>query len=145
MRFCPKCSCVIKHTTKWSRDKHNAKNSLCRKCYRLYRVEYLQSIPGWFGPGYNRQACEYFDELNKERGWNGQHALNGGEFLVKDLGYWVDYYESRKNIVIEWDEPSHYRRGILHKEDVLRMNAIKQHLKCKFFRYNQKTNELKEW
>ena len=48
---------------------------------------------------------EFFDELNKENGWSGRHAKNGGEVSVG--GFWLDYYEPNLNLVIEWDERHH--------------------------------------
>jgi hypothetical protein len=109
------------------------------KALRIY-------LTGYYGCcNFNKTACKCFDKLNEVAGWNGRHALNGGEFLVKELGYWVDYYEPTENVVIEWDERHHFVDGKLKARDLKRMNEIKQHLKCKFFRYNQVTNELKEW
>lgn len=47
---------------------------------------------------------------------------------------------------MEWDEKRHYNPdGSLKEKDIVRMNRIKDFLKCRFFRYNEKTNELKEW
>jgi hypothetical protein len=111
------------------------------KAMRIYLANY------YGGCNFNKTACKCFDWLNKWNGWNGKHAMNGGEFLVKELGYWVDYYEPLENIVIEWDEPYHHfdRDGNLKPRDVERMNEIKNALQCRFFRYNQRTNELKEW
>lgn len=117
-----------------------------RKKLRLNRIKYLQSCYGnQLSPTYNKTACKYFDDLNANNKWNGQHAMNGGEYYVNGLGYWVDYYEPTLNIVVEYDEPWHYRKGKLLEKDIYRMEKIKDHLKCKFFRYNQKLNELKEW
>lgn len=88
--------------------------------------------------GYNRTACEYFDWLNKFMGWNGQYATNGGEKEIR--GYFLDYYEPTLNLVIEWDEPSHYVRGILRQKDIFRQREIIKELKCEFYRYNQRAN-----
>ena len=86
--------------------------------------------------GFNKVACEYFDWLNKYNGWNGQHAMNGGEKKV--AGYFVDYYESIYNIVIEWDEDNHYFNGKLKKKDIERMNEIKEVLNCDFYRIRER-------
>lgn len=97
-------------------------------------------------PAFNEKSCLYFEWLNKWNGWNGQYATNKGEYFVKNLGYWVDYYEPNENVVIEWDEPKlHYRNGVLKEKDVKRMWEIKNVLECRFFRYNERTNELKEY
>lgn len=69
---------------------------------------------------------------------NGIFATNGGEYHIKELGYFVDYYDKEKNLVIEWDENSHYNvNGSLKENDILRENEIKNHLKCKFYRIKQ--------
>ena len=116
-----------------------------RRKIRLSIIRYIENKKfngGQMMPGYNIFACKYFDDLSKEKNWNLQHAQNGGEFFVKDLGYWVDAYDKEKNVVVEYDERHHdYRKN----KDFNRMKEIKKHLKCRFFRYNQKLNELKEY
>jgi len=97
---------------------------------------------GQLFPRYNSAACKYFDNLNKNNGWNLQHALNGGEFYIKELGYWVDGYDKDKNIVVEYDEKHHYK--LSHsKKDLIRQNQIINHL-CpnEFWRYNEIENKL---
>ena len=97
-------------------------------------------------PAFNETACEYFDWLNKWNGWSGRYATNGGEHFLKDLGYWVDYYEPKENVVIEWDEyKHHYKDEKLRDKDVIRMKQIKEALKCRFYRVNEKTRELVEY
>lgn len=91
---------------------------------------------------FNPIACKFIEEYGKQNGYNFQHALNGGEFSV--LGYFVDGYDKGKNVVFEYDEPIHNRPST-RKNDILRMNEIKNHLKCIFIRYNEKTKELKEF
>lgn len=90
-----------------------------------------------------KKACDYFDKLNKEMGWNLQHALNGGEIII--CGYWIDSYDKEKNIIVEYDEPKHYidiQNNILNNKDFYRQLTLIIHLKCKFYRYNEKTNNL---
>jgi len=91
---------------------------------------------------YNPKACKYFNELNKTMGWDLQHALNGGE--IKVIGYSLDAYDKERNITVEYDEPHHYRFGNLKSRDVSRQNNIINHIKCKFFRYDEKKNKLYE-
>jgi hypothetical protein len=118
-----------------------------RRKLRLNTISYIENIKGGkMFPLYNKISCKYFDKMEKERGWNGYYATKNGEHFISDLGYWLDYYEPIKNIVIEWDEPSHYDiDGTLKKKDVDRMEEIKSYLKCKFMRFNEKLNEMKEW
>jgi len=103
------------------------------------------SLLGDCFPNFNKTACDYFQKLNMWNGWSGCYAKNKGEFYLKDLGYWPDYYEPNQNIVIEWDEPKHYKDGNLSEKDQVRMKRIKEHLKCRFFRVDSKTKEIKEW
>ena len=66
------------------------------------------------------------------------HAENGGEFHIKELGYWVDGYSPSKNIVFEFDEPSHFdKNGLLKKRDQIRQKEIEQYLKCIFIRIRE--------
>jgi len=94
-------------------------------------------------PNFNSYACNYFDKLNEQNGWNLQHALNGGETRI--LCYFLDAYDITRNIVVEYDEPHHYDiNGNLKQKDYKRMVEIINHLKCKFYRYNEVTNQLIE-
>jgi hypothetical protein len=95
-------------------------------------------------PCFNRKACQYFDELNRKRGWHLIHAMNGGEQQI--LGYWLDAYDKERNVVVEYDESHHFTKtGSLRKKDVDRMNEICEHLHCDFWRYNEKTNTLQRY
>ena len=46
---------------------------------------------------YNPKACKVFDYIMERDGIQIQHALNGGEFLVEGLGYWLDGYDKKNN------------------------------------------------
>ena len=63
-------------------------------------------------PNYNPKGCECFNKLMKETNTFIQHAENGGEFHIKELGYFVDGYDSKNNIVYEYDEEFHKKRKI---------------------------------
>jgi hypothetical protein len=73
----------------------------------------------------------------EETGTHIQHAENGREFYIKELGYWVDGYDAENNVVYEFDEPHHFRNGILREHDVRRQAEIEQHLNCRFIRIKQ--------
>jgi hypothetical protein len=90
---------------------------------------------------YNKNACLYLNKLSEEMGWNLQHAENGGEYLIKR--YFVDGYDKERNIVVEYDERHHYSGGKLKQKDIDRMNKIIQYTGCRFYRYNERTKELK--
>lgn len=113
---------------------------------RLGIIRYLERKNGHMSPRYNKEACKYFSIMEQERKWNGIYATKNGEFFIQYLGYFVDYYEPTLNIVVEYDEPKHYYvDNVLKKKDFSRMREIMEHLKCKFYRYNERTKELKEY
>lgn len=90
---------------------------------------------------FNPKACKYFNQLNKKMGWTLQHAKNGGEVSV--IGYSLDAYDKKRNLVVEYDESHHYDIfGKLKPKDVKRMERIMEHLKCDFYRFNEPTNQL---
>lgn len=72
-----------------------------------------------------------------ENNCNIQHALNGGEYHIKELGYFVDGYDSKNNIVYEWDEETHFNYLGLKERDINRQNEIINHLKCDFIRIRE--------
>lgn len=83
---------------------------------------------------------QYFDQLEKENGWFGNR-----QHFVSHLGYFLDYYEPSLNIVVEYDEPRHYRQGILIERDRKRMEEIKSHLGCQFWRYDEYNECLRKF
>jgi len=102
---------------------------------RLLAINRLINRYGHFSPSFNPIACQHFNTLMINNSCNIQHALNGGEFYIKDLGYWVDGYDKQNNVVYEWDERRHFNRdGSLKDKDVFRENEIKSFLNCKFVR-----------
>jgi hypothetical protein len=89
---------------------------------------------------YNAEACEFINKLNKERNWNLQHALNGGEIRIG--GYSLDGYDKEKNIIFEYDERKHEIKTIKEKDKV-REQIIIQKINPKIFiRYSEKNNRL---
>lgn len=105
---------------------------------RISTLKYLESLKGPIKPRYSKKGCQYIDNLNEEKGWNLQHAENGGE--IQKLGYFFDGYDEERNIVFEYDEIKHYQdvyNNILTEKDIERQEYIIKHLKCKFYRYNE--------
>ncbi len=126
-RICPKCGEKVFYKQIGHRNYMEKQGKQCRKCFQLNCFIY---------PNFNKKACELFDALNHIRGWNGRHALNGGEFYIERFHYFLDYYEPTINLVIEWDEFHHkYRKD----EDARRRNNIKQVLKCRLIVINETT------
>lgn len=115
--------------------------SQLRETKRSMRLSAIRRISrqkfggGQMYPSFNLKACQIIDEYGKKNGYNFQHALNGGEYYIKELGYWVDGYDKNKNVVIEIDELHHFdTNGQLLKEDLDRQKEIEDHLKCRFVR-----------
>jgi len=86
-------------------------------------------------PSFNIEACTIIDNYGKKYGYNFQHALNGGEYFIEELGYWVDGYDINKNVVIEYYETAH--KYYTDKDDIRIQNII-NHLNCKVI-------IIKEW
>jgi DNA-directed RNA polymerase subunit M/transcription elongation factor TFIIS len=113
---------------------------------RVSRIRFLKETGLYCYPNNNPKANEYFFELEKTMGWDGKYASKNGEFEIGDGKYFVDYYEPNLNIVVEYDEPHHYKKdGSLKNKDVKRMGDIKQLLECKFLRYNEVSKKLVEY
>lgn len=91
---------------------------------------------------YNKNACNFIDKINKEKGWNLKHAENGGETFV--YGYFIDGYDKEKNIVFEYDEKYHFDiNGKLKQKDLQRQqNIINELNPNEFWRYNEVNNAL---
>ena len=92
---------------------------------RIAKLDNLEKNYGVVYPGYNLEACKFFDQLNELTFLQGQHALNESEFHIKDLGYWLDFYDPTNKVIIEWDEKHHFDlKGNLREKDVQRQNEI---------------------
>ena len=87
-------------------------------------------------PNYNPSSISILEEIAKEMGITDlQHAENGGEFFIKELGYFVDGYSKEKNIILEYDEQHHFNPdGSLKESDIIRQKEIEEYLKCEFIR-----------
>jgi len=105
-------------------------------------IHSIQKYGKW-SPNYNSKACQIIEEFGKENGYNFQHALNGGEFHIKELGYWVDGYDKEKNTVIEYQEKYHLNPKRIEK-DKRRKEEIIKILKCKFI-YVYYNNKIEIW
>ena len=114
----------------------------CKKCalisQRLRRIKEIEKDKfngNQMIPSYNLIACELFDKISEEKNIHIEHAMNGGEFHIKELGYWVDGFDKENNTVYEYDEKYHkYQK----EKDLIRENEIINHLKCEFIRIKEK-------
>lgn len=123
--------------------KHHTEES--KQKTRESTLKYIESLPNYKGTKarYSHKACEFIENLNKEKGWNLQHAENGGEYSI--CGYFVDGYDKERNIVFEYDEKAHYKdreNNILKDKDIQRQQNIINELHCEFWRYNEYLNLL---
>jgi hypothetical protein len=130
------------HRINWENSLRNTKfgktpDEETRKKLRIIFIEKLKSINKKFHPSYNKKGCEYFNKLMEEKGINIQHAENGGELHIKELGYWVDGYDKENNTVYEWDERYHYVKDELKEKDQIRQKAIEKFLNCNFIRIRE--------
>ena len=124
----------------WKGRKHTEES---KQKTRESTIKYIESCCGKIRPRYSIKACKYIDKLNEDKGWNLQHAENGGEIICE--GYRLDAYDKEQNIVIEYDEARHYidvQNNILRLKDIERQNKIINKLNCKFYRYNSVTKKL---
>jgi len=137
---CPKCRSELISKLNLNRD--YSKSILKMRKSAIKRIERERCNGNQLIPAFNPNACKIIDQYGKKNGYNFQHAMNGGEFYIKELGYFVDGYDKNKNIIIEIDEPRHFDiKGNLHKKDINRQKEIEEFLKCKFIRLKFKENK----
>jgi len=108
---------------------------------RLQRIRRLDSLKLRHNvyPAYNPSSIMIIEQYGKEHGYEFQHAENGGEYYIEYLGYYIDGYDAKQNVVIEYDELHHYDKdGKLRAKDIKRQQEIEEFLKCKFIRIKQK-------
>jgi predicted RNA-binding Zn-ribbon protein involved in translation (DUF1610 family) len=114
---------------------HSPKSEEHRRKIRLSCIEVVRQRLALSGkpmkPSFNPNACIAIDDYGKKNGYNFRHALNGGEHYIKELGYWVDGYDAKRNVVVEYFENNHWHRKN-KKKDIDRCREIMYYLKCDF-------------
>lgn len=88
---------------------------------------------------YNPNSIPIIEKYGKENGYKFQHAENGGEYLVREVYYWVDGYDHENNVVVEYDEKYHEMQT---EKDKIRQRHIMDVLGCKFIRIKE-SGEIK--
>lgn len=131
--------CTKQHRIKISEANTGKKRTAVHKLnYRISaikRIEKNKFLGNKIITNFNPDACKIIDKYGKKHGYNFQHAMNGGEYHIKELGYFLDGYDNTKNIAIEIDERHHFDlNGKLKEKDVIRQNEIQSHLNCEFIR-----------
>jgi hypothetical protein len=100
----------------------------CKKCgIKTIRLKHIEIIKknknnGYqLTPSFNEKACELFESIMKEKNCHINHAMNGGEFYIKELGFWLDGYDKENNVAYEYDENHHFdKKGNLREKDIRR-------------------------
>lgn len=126
--FCRKCPSY--HKT-WIGRTHTIET---KRKQRISTLKHLELKHGYqIVPRYNKDSIIIIENYGKKYGYNFIHAENGGEFYIKELGYFLDAYDPIKNVVLEIDEKHHNKPSKI-KKDIIRQKEIENHLKCKFIR-----------
>jgi hypothetical protein len=107
-------------------------------CGRACQNEFYHLSKKWV-PRFNPIACTLIEEYGNKNGYNFKHALNGGEYKIENLNFWVDGYDEEKNTVIEYNE-KHHNTPIQKEKDKIRREKIIQSLKCEFIILNCNDN-----
>lgn len=99
-----------------------------RKKIRLARLAQLEEQcrvnDQTFTPSFNRRAILFFERLDRRLQTTGVYALNPAEYRTT-AGYFLDYVNFEKKLIVEWDEKNHYRKdGSLRKRDAERQLEI---------------------
>jgi DNA-binding CsgD family transcriptional regulator len=127
---------VMKGKTPWNKGKigffkHSDNAKLKIRMTTLDRIKKSKLNGGQLYPAYNKESISIIEDFGRENGYSFQHAENGGEYFIEELGYWVDGYDIENNVVLEFDEDHHkYQK----EKDLKRQKEIINHLKCKFIR-----------
>lgn len=139
-----RCSCGKKYA--WTgycrRCPDNKKTQLgktkseeTKKKSRVSTLKYLSHLKGQLAPRYNVNSIPIIEQYGKDHGYNFMHAENGGEYFVRELGYFLDGYDPINNVAIEVDESHHFdREGNLKEKDQIRQQQIEELLGCTFVR-----------
>jgi len=109
----------------WNKDKTFSTES--KRKMRLAHLRFLKECifeGGQIRPSYNSNACKFFAKFDQKNNTNGMYATNGGEYHIKELGYFPDYFNSKLKLIMEYDERRHYRNGKLRKRDIKRQEEI---------------------
>lgn len=105
-----------------------------KKKMRLSALDYIAKLKGQVIPRYNKNSIALIEDYGRNHGYNFMHAENGGEYFVKELGYFLDGYDPIKNVAIEIDERRHFVNGELLTKDLERQKQVENLLGCTFIR-----------
>jgi len=102
-------------------------SSKIRQKRRQLAVERVLLGNGNF-PNYNLKACEFFKAFDEQNNTKGRYAVYGnGEYYIEELGYWPDYINFDKKLIMEYDESHHFdNNDNLKEKDVIRQKEIQK-------------------
>lgn len=140
---------IKKSLAEWRRENGHSTHGMVhssetKKKMRHAAINNIESRSGQLMPAYNTDSIPIIEAKANEFGITDlQHAENGGEYYIKELGYWVDGYSKEKNIVIEYDEKHHFDiDGNLKDKDKARQREIENYLGCEFIRIKETERSL---
>jgi len=110
----------------WYGQKHKQETKRVLRLKAIDRVQRQLGLKAPPFPSFNLKSCEWFAEFDKEYQTKGQYATNGGEYHIPELGYWVDYFNPKLKLIMEWDEEHHYINGKLSEKDAMRQKEIQE-------------------
>jgi hypothetical protein len=120
---------VTSHTTNVGK-KHSIKTK--EKIAASHRLIRSKWVKNWMQfPMFNVEGCKKILEYGKKHGYEFQTAINGGEYFIKELGYWVDGYDIDGNVVVEYME-KHHNTPKHRIKDKMRKERIIKYLNCEF-------------
>ena len=115
-----------KGKSKSKETKRKMRTSALKRIERNLREGY-QLTPFW-----NPVACDLIEQYGSTNGFNFQTAKTGGEHYIKEIGYFLDGYDSEKNVAIEIYEPFHFKNQEKIDHDIQRQKEIQDYLHCDF-------------
>jgi len=125
----------------WRGKKHNTESI---QKMREKAIERIKRVGLPFHPPYNSISIPIIESYGKENGYTFRHAENGGEYKVPNTSFFVDGYDEKNNVVIEFDERRH-RMGKNPHIDKWRQDKIGEILKCKFIRIYEEDGTITEF
>lgn len=140
--YCRHCSESKDMTKKLSPDRQKVWKERNRASTRIRIANEL--FRKGKSPAYDIESIPVLDRFASEYGLHLQHAEHLGEKFIPELGYWLDGFDSEKNIVVEVDEPHHFYKHQLGQRDVRRHRELVETLQCSIYRiyFNKRTNRV---
>ena len=114
--------------------KHSKETKRKMRLSAIKRIELSKFNGVQFYPSYNKKSINIIEKYCNNNNLKVVHAENGGEYYIKELGYWVDAYDIKNNVIVEYNEKYHKYTIV---DDIERRNNIINHLKCEFVIINE--------